>query len=153
PDLLNQAASLPGLGDVAVEAIPEQYRESTAGRLFSPVAKLAGNIIGDPLTYVGGIGAAGRATRAAEILDEGAKAARIAEAGGDVALAASLAERARASAKAVAETLTPAEHWVNRAWTAEGVAYAPEIVQSFGSQAGQSIEDIKAGRYADAAVS
>lgn len=46
-----ETAALPGLGDVAAEMLPTEFRESTPGRILEPVGKIVGNIIGDPTTY------------------------------------------------------------------------------------------------------
>lgn len=85
PDILNEAADLPGFGDVAAAALPDSFKSSTAGRILTPVGRLAGNIIGDPATYTGAgvlprltrVGAAaedlGRVQRAIEELEAAGK--------------------------------------------------------------------------------
>lgn len=46
-----KAEALPGLGDVLAQAVPTGVRESVPGRILGPVARMAGNIVGDPTTY------------------------------------------------------------------------------------------------------
>jgi hypothetical protein len=41
----------PGLGDVLAQEVPTSIRESIPGRIVGPVARMAGNILGDPTTY------------------------------------------------------------------------------------------------------
>lgn len=53
PDILNEAADLPGFGDVAAAALPDEFKSSTAGRILTPVGRLGLNILGDPATYTG----------------------------------------------------------------------------------------------------
>jgi hypothetical protein len=97
---LEQAEALPGLGDVAAQGIS---REGVTGRLVRPVAELGLNILGDPSTYVGGLGAltkVGRASRALAVAQEGLKAAEVA---GDVARATEVSAQIPTLAGRVAE--------------------------------------------------
>ncbi len=43
--------ALPGLGDVLAQGVPTEIRESLVGRIGGPVARMVGNIAGDPTTY------------------------------------------------------------------------------------------------------
>jgi len=49
---LEEAAALPGLGDVISEALPTSFKESGLGRAVDPIGRLLGNIGGDPTTYL-----------------------------------------------------------------------------------------------------
>jgi hypothetical protein len=78
-----ETEALPGVGDVAAQYFPQELRESLLGRAVGPVGRMAGNILGDPTTYIGGI--VGRLAKGAVTGIEGGeallKAARIAKVG------------------------------------------------------------------------
>lgn len=113
PEMLRGAASLPGLGDVAVQGFTPGFRESIAGRIAEPVSRLGLNILGDPTTYLGGVGLLTRAGRAASILGRTQRAVEAASAAGRTEEAASLAARIPELAGILAEA-TGAETAVGR---------------------------------------
>lgn len=145
---LRGAAALPGLGDVLAEAVPEETRETLAGRILTPPATLAANILGDPTSYVGvgalpklakvaGVGKLGRTLRAVEELGT-----------------------AGATGRAAAEVLArPSTRGVTRLGLTlpfspiPAVAYGPELVEGVIEGVRQTVDDVTAGRYAEAAGS
>lgn len=183
PEVTRPLQALPALGDVAAQLVPKETRESTAGKILGPVLRLGGNILGDPLTYLGGLGAYTRAGRAAGALGEVQRtiealnaagktteaealsaripelAGRLAEAVGLEAKTPTLLERVASVTKPGAAGEAVAKGNVGRLGLslpfspAVGVAYAPEILESTAGQAQRAYEEARAGRYAEAAGS
>jgi hypothetical protein len=54
-----EVEALPGGGDVLAQLVPKGVRESLVGRGIGPVSRMAGNILFDPTTYIGGAAAKG----------------------------------------------------------------------------------------------
>jgi hypothetical protein len=71
----------PGLGDVLAQEVPTSIRESIPGRIVGPVARMAGNILGDPTTYTPAI-----LGKAGGLLAKGVKGAEPIIAASDVAV-------------------------------------------------------------------
>lgn len=116
PSWMELAEAQPGLGDIAVEATPDAWRETAVGQVVEPVARIAGNILGDPTTLVG----AGIVGRALPKILPAARAGRYGEAAGH-------------AAKAAAALPTSA---------AAGLAYGPEVVESTVGSARRAIEAV-----------
>lgn len=187
--VLESAGAIPGLGDVIATNIS---KDGIAGRLLRPVTQIAGNIIGDPTSYVGvglipKLTQAGRATSA---LTRAQRTLSTAETAGDAAKAAEIASEiptlagrlARATetetalgraarqleaaggAGATGEALramvrTPSFATAGRAASRvpfgplPAIAYAPEIAEGITGGVSQTYEDLRAGKFAEAAAS
>lgn len=87
-----QTEALPGAGDVAAQFVPESVKESLPGRVLGPVARLAGNIAGDPSTYTPAI-----LGKAANLIAKGSKAGAAAMGAAEVATAATKARALEAA--------------------------------------------------------
>lgn len=87
--------ALPGLGDVAAQFVPQDVRESRLGTALGPVARLGGNILGDPTTYTPFVLGKATGAIARSVPEAGALIGRSAE--------AELARRAALSAAPLAE--------------------------------------------------
>lgn len=78
---LEALEAAPGLGDLAAQVIPDEIKNSWAGTALGGIGRLAGNIAGDPTTYLGGVGAltkVGKLTKLAEAGSALAKGEQIA---------------------------------------------------------------------------
>lgn len=103
--LFPEAQALPALGDVAVQGMSPEFRGSTAGQVLEPVTRLGLNILGDPTTYIGGIGAFTKAGKAVGAWRGAMGALKAAETAGDAAKVAHWTEAARALERPAMESL------------------------------------------------
>lgn len=164
PDVLKGAAALPGLGDVAVEGMTPEFRESLPGRVLEPVTRLGLNIAGDPTTYAGGAGLVLRAARAAKLAETAPRAAGI---GARMLEAVDEAQRIGSTGRAVARTVTEMGARPGVGSTLRGAgriastlpfsplvgaAYLPDVMEGVGAGLSQSFEELRAGRYKEAAA-
>lgn len=166
--------ALPGLGDVLAQTVPESVSSSLPGRIFGPIGRLAGNIAGDPTSYLGvGLAKAGNAlVRSTELGAEALTRANMLRQAGAAAKAANDVENASKlftladevvygamqHAPAVkrlawkgAEIMAAAEPLALGAPAA--VAYGPGVLKSVWEGGGQAIDQAREGQYEDALVS
>ncbi len=137
---LEQGEALPGLGDVLTSA--DIFQDSAPGRVVGHVAGLAGNILGDPTTYLGGAGALSKISAIRKI-GQGAEAAGVLE---RLALRPGLTSRAVEAAGAALAGGRTGEAFLKGAGALidapfgplAALAYAPELIQGTTQPLGQA---------------
>jgi len=102
PNWLEQVETLPGLGDVLVEAAQPT---STWGKALAVPGRIVGNIAGDPTTYLAGAGLLGSIPKAGKGLQAAARAGTAIDRGLGLAAAAYLPETLQGVGEGISQTV------------------------------------------------
>lgn len=180
--LYEQIEAAPGAGDVAAQFVPESVRESALGRAAGPVARMVGNIAGDPTTYTPwilakagkAIATAGGAAKAVEVgsalrgavMTDAARAAAMGAPLDAAEVARRLAQAEKIRKAETAAAITKPLH--RRAYlaaeaikdaeplalgSAAAVAYGPGVVRGMAAGGEEMLAAIEEGNVEEALVS